>query len=88
MPSPDPIQLLKQQVARAVTDRLDGWSQEYAADFLGTDQPRMSDLRRSRLARFSLARLIRFVDKLGGEVMLRVTWTERRRLVAYRRPPR
>jgi predicted XRE-type DNA-binding protein len=82
---PDPIPPLKDELARAVVDRLEGWSQAYAADFLDTDQPRMSDLRNGRLARFSLEQLIRFASRLGADVHITVTWTARRRWIAYRR---
>jgi len=39
---PDPIPGLKVQVARAIVEKMDGWSQEMAAEILRTDQPRMS----------------------------------------------
>src|SRR5688572_17941177 len=50
----DPIPPLKEQLARELVARVAGWTQEYAAAFIGTDQPRMSDLRKGRLGRFSL----------------------------------
>jgi predicted XRE-type DNA-binding protein len=82
---PDPIPPLKDELARAVVDRLEGWSQDNAADLLDTDQPRMSDLRNGRLARFSLERLIRFALRLGADVHITVTWTARRRWIANKR---
>jgi len=54
VPTPDPIHALKTEVARAVADALAHWSQENAAALLQTDQPRLSDLRKGRLGRFSL----------------------------------
>jgi predicted XRE-type DNA-binding protein len=78
MPLPDPIPPLKVQVARAVTERLDGWSQINAGELLGSDQPRISNLRNGRLERFSLDQLIRFVARLNGTVTIQVTWPVRR----------
>lgn len=75
-------------LARAVVDALDGWSQEYAAAFLWTDQPRMSDLRSGRLGRFSLEQLIRFASRIGGDVSVTVTWTARKRFLRARIAPR
>jgi predicted XRE-type DNA-binding protein len=80
----DPIPPLKDQLARAIVDRLDGWSQANAADILDTDQPRMSDLRNGRLTRFSLEQLMRFASRLGADVHVTVTWTARRRLLGAR----
>lgn len=85
MSAPDPILSLKSELARAVVAALDGWSQSQAAALLDTDQPRVSDLRRDRLARFSLEQLIRFAARMGADVNLGITWTERRRLL--RAPP-
>jgi hypothetical protein len=84
--TPDPIPPLKDEFARSVVDRLHGWSQWNAAALLDIDQPRMSDLRNGRLARFSLERLIRFAARLGADVHLTVTWTERRRWISARAP--
>ena len=84
MRKPDPIPELKRQLARTVVDRMDGWSQELAAAFLHTDQPRMSDLRNARLARFSLEQLIRFISRVEGTVVIQVTWGERRRWLSPR----
>jgi predicted XRE-type DNA-binding protein len=71
----DPIPALKEQLAREVVDRLSGWTQVYSADFLRTDQPRVSDLRNGRLTRFSLEQLVRFVARTKGEVKIHVVWT-------------
>jgi predicted XRE-type DNA-binding protein len=43
-------------------------TQTEAADILGVDQPRVSDLKRGRLAQFTLDRLIRFLNALGHDV--------------------
>ncbi len=75
---PDPIPDLKVQVTRAIVEKMDGWSQENPAEILRTDQPRMSNLRNGRLARFSLEQLIRFVSRAHGVVIIEVTWPRRR----------
>jgi predicted XRE-type DNA-binding protein len=77
MRTPDPIPRLKEQLARDIIERLDGWTQDVAASFLGTDPPRVSDLRRGRLERFSLQQLIRLITRDHGTVTLHVTWTSR-----------
>lgn len=82
MPTPDPIPPLKIEMANHVVQRLHGWSQWYAASFIQTDQPRMSDLRNGRLERFSLEQLIRFAARLGADVSITVTWTKRKRFIA------
>ena len=73
----DPIPALKVHLARILVERLDGWSQVNAAAFMGTDQPRMSDLRNGRLDRISLEQLIRFTSRLFGDVTLQITWVPR-----------
>ena len=77
MRAPDPIPALKKQLAGHLVDRLAGWRQDYAASFIGTDAPRISNLRNGRLERFSLEQLIRFVTRDHGEVTLSVTWKSR-----------
>jgi predicted XRE-type DNA-binding protein len=74
----DPIPALKRQLAELLVERLEGWSQTYAAHLLGIDQPRLSNLRRGRLEQFSLEQLIRFVVRVEGTVELQVKWTNRR----------
>jgi predicted XRE-type DNA-binding protein len=84
VPVPDPISPLKDQVARALVEALDGWPQAEAAEILDTDQPRMSDLRNGRLARFSLEHLIRLASRVGADVSITVTWTTGRRILRVR----
>lgn len=84
----DPIPPLKHQLARELVARVDGWTQEYAAAFIGTDQPRMSDIRNGRLGRFSLEKLIRLITQDYGTVTVNVTWSSRwQRLRDQRRAP-
>jgi len=84
VPTPDPIHALKTEVARAVADALAHWSQENAAALLQTDQPRLSDLRKGRLGRFSLEQLMRFATRIGGDVSVSIVWTTRRRVLRKR----
>jgi len=70
----DPIPTLEEQVADAIVRRLDGWTQPMAAELLRTDQPRVSDLRRGNLDRFSLGRLIRFAARLHGTVGITIAF--------------
>jgi len=68
----------KAKLAQLIVERVDGWSQNFAAAPLGTDQPRLSDLRRGRLDRFSLAQLTRFVARVDGTIEIHVTWRQRK----------
>ena len=69
---PDPIPELKRLVADEIRRRMDGWRTADIAVHLGTDQPRLSDIRRGKLDRFSLERLIRYVTRLRCRVEVRV----------------
>ena len=71
----DPVPRLKELVAAEIVKRIDGWSQEMAASFLHTDQPRISQLRNGRLDAFSLQRLFRYAAHAGGEVRVAIAWT-------------
>jgi predicted XRE-type DNA-binding protein len=73
----DPVPVLKAKLAQLIVERVDGWNQKSAAALLGTDQPRLSDLRRGRLDRFSLEQLTRFVARVDGTIELDVTWSSR-----------
>jgi predicted XRE-type DNA-binding protein len=88
MRTADPIPALKQQLARELVARLDGWRQDYAASFLGTDAARVSNLRNGRLQAFSLERLIRFVERDHGTVTLHVTWKSRWHMLRAQREER
>jgi len=75
--SDDAVPALKQQLAQLLVERVAGWSQMYAAELLGIDQPRVSDLRRGRLDRISLEQLIRLLGRVGGSIELHVSWSSR-----------
>jgi predicted XRE-type DNA-binding protein len=69
----DPVPALKRRVADEILVLLEGWTQEYAADFLGAKQPRMSELRRGRLDRFTLDRLVRYLSRLHRDIEIVTT---------------
>ena len=58
----DPIPELKRQAAAALVPLLAGNADDVTA-LIGTDQPRVSDLRRGKLKRFSLETLIRYLAR-------------------------
>lgn len=63
----DPIPELKRQLAAAIVREIDGYPAWEVAELMGTDQPRVSDLRKGKLERFSLESLIRFLTRLRVE---------------------
>jgi predicted XRE-type DNA-binding protein len=76
---PDPIPDIKAQLRQAVVDALVGWSQVNAAWWIGSDQGRVSDLRRNKLERFSVEQLIRFLSRVDRRVEI-VIHDDRRRI--------
>ena len=80
MPWVDPIPALKRQAAERIVVLIDGCSAHEVASRMGTDQPRISDLRRGRLERFSLETLIRYLTHLRQDVSI-----ETRTLPRFRR---
>ena len=71
----DPIPELKQELRREILDAVGKYAQYVAASAIGTDQPRMSDLHRGHLERFSLETLIRFLARIERRVELNVVVT-------------
>ena len=69
----DPIPALKQQLGGELARLLAGWNADDIAVVIGTDRPRVSELRRGKLARFSLETLIRYLSRLGQRVDVSVT---------------
>ena len=61
---------LMQRIAAIVKDR--GWTQTEAASHCGITQPRMNDLLRGRVSRFSLDALVNIATALGQRVHLEV----------------
>ena len=76
--SDDPIPALKQQVAATIVRVVDLFCAWDAAYRMRTDQPRVADLRRGRLKRFSLQQLLRFAHRLGIGIEVRLTPPVRR----------
>jgi len=64
----DPVPALKRRVADEILVLLTGWRQDYAAHFLRASQPRMSELRRGHLDRFTLDRLVRYLSRLHRDI--------------------
>jgi predicted XRE-type DNA-binding protein len=64
--------LAKEELARkigAIIERR-GLTQAVAAEILEVDQPKVSAIKRGRLAGFSLDRLVRFLVLLGSDVKI------------------
>ncbi len=55
-------------VKRIIQDK--GWSQSEAASALGVKQPRISEIMRLRIDKFSVELLVRYLDRLGKSVEL------------------
>jgi predicted XRE-type DNA-binding protein len=66
--------LARAELMSRVTDiiRARRLTQARAADLLGTNQPTVSDLMRGKLSKFSLERLIAFLNALDQDVEIRV----------------
>jgi predicted XRE-type DNA-binding protein len=80
---PDPEEALaKAEIAREVNRILVArkLSQTEAGVILGIAQPRVSDLIRGRLGRFSLDKLIDFAKRSGNDVEIRIKPSRRPRL--------
>ena len=69
----DPIPALKQQLGAELARLLVQWNADDVAFLIGTDRPRISELRRGKLDRFSLETLIRYLRRLDRGVELKVT---------------
>ena len=82
----DPIPALKEQLRREIISLVGGYDQYVAAHALGTDQPRVSDLHRGRLERFSLEKLIRFLTNIERRVEITVVGDGPPRIFHF--PPR
>ena len=74
--TPEEAENLKVRAAliRAIRGRVTeiGWSQAAAAQNLGLTQPRMSDLFRGKISKFSLDALVDVASKLGIHVRVEV----------------
>ena len=61
---------IARQVNRILTDR--GLNQVQAGALLGIAQPRVSDLARGRLGKFSLEKLLQFARRAGIDIEIRM----------------
>ena len=61
---------LMQQIAKLIERR--GWTQAEAASRCGISQPRVNDLLRGRIARFSLDALVNIAAALGRRVSVKL----------------
>jgi predicted XRE-type DNA-binding protein len=68
----DPVLALKRALAAELVSAIDGWTPGELIYRIRIDQPRVSDLRRGRLERISIARLIRWLDGMGRGVEVRM----------------
>ena len=82
----DPIPDLKKQLLREILSLVECWDQGVAAGRLGIDQPRMSDLKRGRLERFSLEKLIRLLANLDQYVEIVVVGPARIAMFQFPNP--
>lgn len=72
-PYVDPVPALKAQLAREIVARLERPGAALTADFAVIGGPRLSNLRLSRLDRFSVQGLMRTLVRLGYEVEVTLT---------------
>jgi predicted XRE-type DNA-binding protein len=84
---PDPIPDLKEQLRREIVALVGHWEPFVAARRLGTDQPRLSDLKRGRLERFSLQGLIRMLANVEQSVEIAVVGSTRITMFRVRNQP-
>ena len=71
----DPLYALKRQLADAILALAVDKPVTVAAQRFGIDSTRMCDLRRGRIARFSVERLIRILATVDREVKLTIVLT-------------
>ena len=80
----DPIPLLKRQLADAILALAAETNMHVAARRFGIGVPRMSDLRRGRIARFSVERLIRILATVDRRVEIHVVANTQRPIDWFR----
>jgi predicted XRE-type DNA-binding protein len=71
LPDADEL-LLKAQIATLISRKIEGLSQADAATRMGTTQPNVSNIMTGRLDRFSVLKLLSFVQALGQDVEIKV----------------
>jgi predicted XRE-type DNA-binding protein len=72
-PEPD-LLLFKAHLAAQVVEAINrrGWTQAYAADQLGVDQPRVSHLMRGHLSGFSVDALLLYLKRLDVKLNVEI----------------
>lgn len=58
------------EIASIIDER--GWSQAQAAKVLGVKQPRISELVTGRISKFKIDILVKYLNRLGKKVILRL----------------
>ena len=85
LPDPETL-LLKAELVRQISKAIEtlGLNQTEAAQRMGTDQPKVSNLLRGRTSGFSVERLLEFLLALGYEVVIQVRPSTRQELRTVR----
>lgn len=70
--------MLKAQLAIQIRYFIEqkGWTQAEAAEAVGLDQPKISNLLRGRLTGFSIDRLFRILNRLGHRIEVKISARE------------
>lgn len=65
---------LRAQLMNKIIDKIEkkGWKQGEAAKRLGVTQPRISDLQRGMMSKFSLDMLVNMLASIGDEVEIKI----------------
>ena len=79
----DPIPALKQQVGELLAKELANWRRWDIAQWIQTEAPRVTDIRKGRLQRFSLETLLRYASRLRYAVEPRL---EKKRIERHQLP--
>ena len=68
------ILLLRIQLLKAIKNEIDrkGWSQDEAAKFLDVKQPRISEINKLRIDKFSVEKLAKLLHRLDKRISLSV----------------
>lgn len=83
-PNPEEA-LAKADLARQIykTIKARKLTQEQAAKIMGIDQPKVSDIIRGKLSRYSIDRLMRFLRLLGKDIEIRIKEHKNRKALLY-----
>ena len=65
---------LRVQLMHKIISKIEkkGWTQAIAAKKLGVTQPRISDLQRGKMSKFSLDMLVNMLASIGDEVEIKI----------------